>query len=50
MEESLRRLDGAEFNDLYLERLRERKWLSVGGGDGRYHVMLTENAQTEDES
>jgi hypothetical protein len=45
----VRRLDGDEFNDLYLERLDEGKWLAVGGGDIGYFVMLTFEAQTDSE-
>jgi hypothetical protein len=49
VEQRLTRLDEREFNDLYLDRPAERRWLSVGGGDGRYHVMLTCEAHTDDE-
>jgi hypothetical protein len=50
VESRVKRLDGEEFNDIYLERLEEARWLSVGGGCGRYHVMLTINPHTDAES
>jgi hypothetical protein len=50
VEAAIRRLDGEEYNDVYLERPDERKWLAVGGGSGRYFVMLTIEAHTPDES
>jgi hypothetical protein len=50
VEEAIRRLDGAEYNDLYLDRPSQRGSLAIGGGAGRYFVMLTLDARTEDES
>jgi Immunity protein Imm1 len=50
VEDAIRRLDGDEYNDLYIERAGERTSLAVGGGGSRYFVMLTLDARSEDES
>ena len=39
-----------DYNDLYLERPDDATWLAIGGGAGRYFVMLTVAAQTDEES
>jgi hypothetical protein len=49
VEQRLARLNEREFNDLYLDRPTDRRWLCVGGGGGRYLVMLTCEATTADE-
>jgi hypothetical protein len=50
VERAIHRLNGADYNDLYLERPDDSTWMAIGGGDGRYFVMLTTAAQTGEES
>lgn len=50
IEKAIERLDGVDYNDLYLDRPDDATWLAIGGGAGRYFVMLTSAAQTDAES
>lgn len=50
VEQAIRRLNGSDYNDLYLERPDQATWLAIGGGAGRFFVMLTVAAHTDAES